>query len=912
MEATPDSEARGSGLPAPRPRGLGQAGGRGGSTDAGGEVRAQELAPLPDPVGVAGAVVGVLPEGLLVAGGANFPGAPPWEGGAKVYHDRVHLLGEDGTWRTLEERLPEPRAYGVSVSTPRGVVVAGGHDAGRVHDSVLRLSIEEGRLVVEELATLPEPRTNAGGALLDGVLHLVGGQSALDASPTADHLALDLTHGDGVAWSERPPVPGGRRSLPVVAALGSRLLVASGRDHGPLREAEGLSAFGLHEDLWLFDPATSRWELPRELGVCVMGAASAPVAGGGLWLLGGDDGVELLERVRLERAGEVEALRRRFLEHEGFREVALRVDLDGAVVEERTLPAGFPVTTTAVRWRGRTVVPSGEVHPGVRTPRVLALELEGARPFGALNWTALGLYLAGMLAIGLLCRRRIHDAEDFFLAGRRIPGWAAGLSIFGTQLSAITFMAVPATAYGSDWSRMVGNLTLLLTLPVAALVFVPAFRRANLSTAYELLGRRFGPRVRRMGATLFVLVQLGRMGIVLYLPAVALSAATGIDEGASIVVMGVLATAYTVLGGFEAVVWTDVAQVVVLLGGAVVALVVAVAGAGGLEETLELAREADRLRLARPGFGLDEKTLPTMLLGTLVLNLVPYTSDQTVVQRYLATPDEASARRGLWINMALTVPAALVFYGLGTALFAYYRTDLGAAPPETADHLVPWFVVRELPGGLAGLVVAAIFAASMSSLDSSMNSVATVLHHDFGLGRGRDVGRGRRSDFRGGAESDAETVPVAGQDGARAPGGGAGRAASGGAGDGALAFGRGATLALGVLGTGAALLVAAADVRFLFDLFNQLLGFFGGALGGVFVLAVLRPRTSPLGAGLGLAAGAVAAAAATAFLVQAETPRLDGYLVGAVGMAVTLLLGFLIPARPEAPAGGADRGPLED
>lgn len=815
-----------------------------------------ELAPLPDPVGVAGAVVGVLPAGLLVAGGANFPEAPPWEGGAKAYHDRVHLLGEDGVWRTLEERLPEPRAYGVSVSTPRGVIVAGGHDGDRVHDSVLRLTVVEGRLVVERLATLPEPRTNAGGALLDGVLHLVGGQVDLGASPTSDHLVLDLTHGDGVVWSERPPVPGGRRSLPVVGVLGGELLVASGRDHGPQREAEGLAPFGLHTDLWLLDPATSRWAGPQELGACLMGGTSAPAAGGGLWLLGGDGGDELLERVRLERAGEAEALRRSFLEHGGFREVALRLAPGGEVVEERPLPAGFPVTTTAVALRGRTVVPSGEVHPGVRSPRVLALDLEPPPAFGPLNWLTLGLYLAGMLLIGLLCRRRIHDAEDFFLAGRRIPWWAAGLSIFGTQLSAITFMAVPATTYGSDWSRISGSLTLLVVLPVVALVFVPAFRRARLSTAYELLGQRFGPGVRRMGAALFVLVQLGRMGIVLYLPALALSAATGVGEVPCILLMGLLATAYTVLGGFEAVVWTDVVQVVVLLGGALVALVVAVAGAGGPGAVLELAGEAERLRLARPGLGLDDKTLPTMLLGTLVLNLVPYASDQTVVQRYLSTPDERGARRGLWINLVLTVPAALVFFGLGTALFAYYEVQAGAAPPAEADHLVPWFVVRELPTGLAGLVVAAIFAASMSSLDSSMNSVATVLHHDFGLGQ-RD---------------------------------GDGEAAG-------LAFGRAATLALGALGTGAALLVAAADVRFLFDLFNQLLGFFGGALGGVFVLAVLRPRTSSLGAGLGLVVGALAAAAATLLLVRAEPPLLDGYLVGAVGLTVTLLVGVLVPGR---------------
>ncbi len=823
-----------------------------------------EHEPLPDPIGVAGAVVGVLPEGLLVAGGANFPDAPPWEGGAKAYHDRAYLLGADGSWRTLAGSLPDPLAYGVCATTRGGVIVAGGHDGSRVHAAVSRLRLVAGALVTEELPSLPEPRTNAGGALIGTRLFVVGGQTDLAESPGRDLLMLDLAR-EGEAdfgWQRLEPLPGSRRSLPVVANLDGRLLVASGRDQGPLRVAEAGtdSPFGLLEDLWIYEPSRDRWEGPLAGTGCVMGAGAVSLPDGRVWIFGGDDGRLLLERSRLDREGRTAELGAQLREHPGFSSRVLEVSPSGEVELHAQLSTPLPVTTPAVVWNGRAWLVSGESRPGIRTPRVRSAELPQQRGFGLANWWTLIGYLAGMLLIGLACRRRIHDAEDFFLAGRRIPGWAAGLSIFGTQLSAITFMAVPATAYGADWSRMVGSLTLLVVLPLAARVFVPVFRRSGVSTAYQLLGQRFGPRVQRLGASLFVLVQLGRMGIVLFLPAVALAAVTGISVVPCILLMGVLCTAYTVLGGFEAVVWTDVAQVIVLLGGALVALVVAISGAGGLGETLELALAADKLQLWRPGIGLDEKTLPTMLLATLVLNLIPYVSDQTVVQRYLATPDEGAARRSLWINFLLTVPAALVFYGLGTALFAFYASDAAAAAPPQADHLVPWFVVHELPGGLAGLVVAAIFAASMSSLDSSMNSVATVLHHDFGLGG------------------------QSGEEGARA-----------------LSFGRWATLGLGALGTGAALLVAAADVKYLFDLFNQLLGFFGGALAGVFVLAVLRPRTRPGAAGVGLVAGALAGALATFFLVQADPPLLDGYLVGAVGFLVTLGCGALWPSGAPAP-----------
>ena len=825
-----------------------------------------QRAELPDPVGVAGPVVGPVRAGLLAAGGANFPGVAPWDGGAKVYHDRVHLLPEPGgTWRTLEERLPAPVAYPVTVSTPRGLIVVGGHDADRVHDEVLRLDLVDGRLVVEELPPLPHPLTHAGGGLVGSQLIVVGGQTEAAGSPGNSVLVLDLAleGTDAFGWEERAPMPGPRRGLPVVCRLGEELLVASGRDYGPAR-AEGEPPFAFHADLLRYDPRADRWTEPAALALdgrplCVMAGAAVPVGEDRAWLLGGASGEVLQQLVDLEAAGDEEARLELLRSHPGFSSAVLEVGPTADVREVAAARAAqpLPVTTQAVLWRGEAWLVSGEVRPGVRTAGVMSLFLPGRAGFGAANWVTLGLYLLGMVGIGWACSRRVHGAEDFFLAGRRIPWWAAGLSIFGTQLSAITFMAIPATAYGDDWSRMVGNLTLLVVLPIAALVFVPLFCRAGVSTAYQLLGQRFGTGVQRLGASLFVLVQLGRMGIVLFLPAIALATVTGIPVEACILLMGLLCILYTVMGGFEAVVWTDVAQVVVLLGGALLALWVAVSGSGGLEEALATASDAGRLRLAKPGWGLDQKTLPTMVLGTLVLNLIPYASDQTVVQRYLATPDERAARKGLWVNVALTVPAALLFYGLGAALFAFYKGHPEAALPASSDHLVPWFVVQQLPAGVAGFVVAAVFAASMSSLDSSMNSVATVLHHDFGLGRGKD----------------------------------------------ALVFGRRATVVLGVLGTAAALAVAWADVKFLFDLFNRLLGFFGGALAGVFVLAVVRPRTSPFGAGAGLVAGAASAALASFLLVDAEPRVLDGYLLGAIGLGVAVVLGMLAPARGGSAAG---------
>ena len=170
------------------------------------------------------------------------------------------------------------------------------------------------------------------------------------------------------------------------------------------------------------------------------------------------------------------------------------------------------------------------------------------------------------MGMGVYFARRETSTRRFFLADRSIPWWAAGLSIFGTQLSAITFMAFPALVYRTDGVYVLGNMCIVLAAPVFVLYYLPFFRRLRVTTAYEYLEKRFSYTCRLVGSLSFIVLQLGRMGIVLYLPAVALSTVTGINIYVSISVMGFLATVYTVLGGIEAVIWTDVLQVFVLLG----------------------------------------------------------------------------------------------------------------------------------------------------------------------------------------------------------------------------------------------------------------------------------------------------------------------------------------------------------
>jgi len=835
--------------------------------------------------GVAGPFVGVHRGVLVVAGGANFPDAMPWDGGQKVWHAAGFVLdprgGGDLHWETGGPfALPQPAAYGASVTTDHGIILIGGCDAEQCFRDVRLAAWDGSRLVYRPLPALPRPLAFMGAARVGNDLYVAGGQETMgQARATKAFLRLDLAPleawtPDGASplpadwqWEALAPWPGPPRILPVVAGQSDGatdcLYVFSGRDVAPGRPTQLLT------DGYTYDPSAERWtrlgdvapagEPPR----CLMGAPARASGANHILVFGGAGGERFLELEGLDRAiaaataagdtAKADALTKRkaaiLNNHRGFsRDVLAYHTITDTWTQVGRLPGPCPVTTTAVRWDGGIVVPSGEVRPGVRSDAVWKATPGPVPAFGALNYAVLGVYLAALVAMGVWFSRRERTTDDFFKAGGRIPWWAAGLSIFGTQLSAITFMAIPAKTFGTDWRYFWLNMAIVLLAPFIVYLILPFFRRLNVTTAYEYLERRFNLAARLIGSLMFMALHLGRIGIILFLPSIALSVVTGINVETCILVMGLLSITYTVLGGIEAVIWTDVLQVIVLLGGALLCLgMIVFTLPMGPGELVRLAGEAGKLHAFDFRPVLTAPTFWVVLVGGLPATFVSYGTDQTVIQRYLTTPDEASAARGIWTNAILSIPATLLFFSVGTALYVFYASRPEQLNPtiENPAAIFPWYIVTRLPNGVAGLLIAGVFAAAMSSLDSSMNSIATAVTTDW-YGRFRP------------AATDHRRLGVA----------------------------RAATVAVGLAGTAFALVMAGWEIKSLWDQLSRFIGLFASGLGGLFLLGIFSRRAHGTGAVVGLVASCL-----VQYVVSQWTP-LHLLLYAATGIGSCVVLGY--------------------
>lgn len=820
----------------------------------------ETLPDLPDPVGLAGPYAGTSGGALLVAGGANFPGGRPWEGAAKVWHDDVFVLPWDDAqnspgnqWRQLSGEFPAPLAYGVSLSVPDGVLCIGGGDAEKHSSRVFSLSWDGKKLTIAQFPELPLPCAFMCGARVGDVVYVAGGMQRPDARQALHTFwALDLSLGkDQRKWEELDPWPGPPRMLAVAGSQDGGFYLFSGAEL--VEAADGTTTRKFLTDAFVYRPQGG-WRQIADLPRPAVAAPNPaiPLGQTHLAVVGGDDGKDFF------RASELED------EHPGFPPEILGYHtvtdtwrpLGAFPKDPGPDPAGDPhegtwppVTTGTTEWHGRFVFPSGEARPGVRTRKVLwGKPITSRVSFKTADYFVLVLYLAALVGMGFYFSRRENTTEDFFLGGRRIPWWAAGMSIFGTQLSAITFMSIPALVYRTDWVYFNVNMMIVLIAPVVVYLYLPFYRRLDVTTAYEYLERRFNLATRFVGSLAFLLFQLGRMGVVLYLPALALATVTGFDIFVCIVFMGFLSTLYTVLGGIEAVVWTDVLQVLVLLGGAILCLFIIVGAVdGGAAEIYALAQSENKLRAVDFSWDFTTATLWVILLGQFLSQLVPYTADQTVIQRYLTTVDEKQAARSIWTNAVLTIPATILFFTLGTALWVFYKTHpelLNAA--GSSDYILPWFVARQLPAGISGLVIAGLFAASMSSLDSSMNSMSTAITTDFY----------RRLNP---TAKDHDSLKLA----------------------------RWLTVLLGVLGTGTGAYMAYMETTSMMDQYLKIVGLFGGGLAGLLVMGIFTRRANGPGALIGFLASA-----GVLFVIQAYT-EIHFFLYATAGIFSCVLIGWL-------------------
>ena len=863
----------------------------------------EELPDLPNQLGVAGPFVGVHNDALILGGGANFPLGVPWEktgdgfDSPKFYTDQIHVLvknGESYHWRNNPVKLTRSLAYGVSIPTSNGIICIGGewkdHEKdpqsktyrtnSGISDDVFVIQWQneikisnkwtgpgDDENVVRDIPNLPIPTTVAAGTIIGNQIYIIGGDSGSGA--TQNFWMLDLNHRtspEKYKWQTLPAWPGPPRTHLLASSQNDGreecIFIFSGR-------AKLNGQWQMFTDSYKYIPSRGEWISLGDIQVygepearCVMAGTVARMGVNHLALFGGADGKGFLyltgladQIAKAEAENKIETVSRlkkeqkEFLnDHPGFSEdILLYNTVTNRWTNYGTLPVKSHVTTTAVQWGASIVIPSGEIGPGIRTPHIWKMnQLESGAGFGTLNWIVLGLYLVILVGKGFWISKRGKTTDDFFLAGRRIPWWAAGLSIYSTQLSAITYLAIPAKTFATDWVRFLIQLGIIACAPIVIYFFLPFFRRLNVTSIYEYLEMRFSLAIRLLGSSSFVIFQLARMGIVILLPALALSAVTGLDVITCIILMGVLSTLYTVLGGIEAVIWTDVLQTVVLLGGALVALVIMMMNIdGGLSGVVSLAADQGKLAWVNLDWNLTDDTLGVILLGAIFTVLLPYTTDQSVVQRYLTTKDEKAAAKAIYTNGWLAIPGSVLFFGLGTALFIYFQQFPSHLPPiEKADQVFPVFIVNEMPAGLAGLLIAGVFAAAMSSLDSSLHSIATVLTTDF-------VQRLRPG------QTDL------------------------------LSTAKKLTFILGLLGIVSAIVIASMDVKHLWDYLMNIIGLLLGALGGLFMLGIFTKRVHASHAWVG-----VAGCVLSLWWVKNYTD-LNGLLYGAIGTGSCFLMGFL-------------------
>ena len=469
--------------------------------------------------------------------------------------------------------------------------------------------------------------------------------------------------------------------------------------------------------------------------------------------------------------------------------------------------------------------------------------------FSPIDVSILVVYIIATVCIGLWHAKKQKSLEDYFLADRNIPWWAAGISIVASDTSAVSYIGLPAYVFKDDLQLLIG---LLITLPIAwvivTLLFVPFMARLHLYTVYQYLEKRFGVVARSGASALFMLLRSTHLAVAIYAQSLALTMITGLDTGVAVWICGAVVTFYTVLGGMKAVIWTDVTQFFVTSGGIVAVLIAILWTFGGsASEIWRLAAETGHTRMVNMDFDpLIKTTFWWLILGYLLNNLGAYSTDQVLVQRYLATKSRKDMVRAIAFNGVLSLPQIVCLSCVGLGLTAYHMLNPSLkATLGTADQVLPHFIVNVLPVGVAGLVIAGMLAATMASVSAGINSLSTATTIDF-------IQR-----FRGSSAFAEGDVRLA----------------------------KWVSLVWGLLITAPAVYVG----RFgnVLETCITVIGIFTGPLLAMFLLGVLTTRANQVGVVVGASIGALAAGAACLLGVSQ-------FLWGPVGCAVGVLVGYLV------------------
>ena len=677
------------------------------------------------------------------------------------------VLGTEG-WKPLDGGVPPEELRGAFGDGTQAFVLTGSREAET--ERIAELTVTGERLSLLSLPALPEPLQGALGAAHGRVVYVAG----IDAASRRRLFMLDRAMPQP-AWQPMGAWPDGTPTS--LAVQGAQLLVST------VGDGEG------GDRLWTRGSEKSWRSAATVPGRVLPGAARA--IGQAHVLYAVRDADAMVSPARL----------------------ATYQIVTGAWAE---LPGELPPDGVALAgWRDgwlQLARAAGADRLQVASAQVKAKELL----LKGFDWAIILVYLAAMTMIGgwFYLREKRASTASFFVGGRSIPFWAAGVSLYATNVSSISFIAIPAKAFESNWTYLANNLIGVLGLVFVAIWVVPLLRRLDLMSVFSYLETRFHPGIRMLASALCIATQIGsRMSVILFLPALAIASITGINVVWSILMMGVFTIIYTTLGGMKAVIWTDFVQVFVMFGGAIFAIVFIVMHIdGGVAEAASMALAQDKTKLFDFSFDLTQATVWGFIFLVFFDVVLTFPKDQVLMQRVLSTKSDKEAGRSVWTFAAIVIPGGFFFYAIGTALWVFYSKHPERMNPTLPiDATFPLFIAAELPAGVTGLIIAGIFAAAMSTLSSIINSVSTLVSVDFYEKLAKNPTPQRSVRF-------AEWTGVA----------------------------------VGLLGIGIAILLSRYDIRSLFDVSIELLGLLGGGFAGAYTLGMFTRRANAPGVAIGI------------------------------------------------------------
>ena len=420
---------------------------------------------------------------------------------------------------------------------------------------------------------------------------------------------------------------------------------------------------------------------------------------------------------------------------------------------------------------------------------------------GTIDTIILVIYGLIMVGMGVYFLRKTKTSEEFMVAGMGIPAWAAGIAVMSAYTSSISYIAVPGKAFDENWHPLIFALTALPVTWFVTKYVIPHYRKHKIISVYKYLEEKIGDWGRVYASFSFVLFMVGRIAVILYLSSLLLTLFIDIDIRTMILIIGILTIAYTLMGGMEAVIWTDVIQSVIMIGGLLFsAYLLTVAVFSEPDFLIQNAFDANKFSLGDPDFSLSSRTIWVMIIYGVTENIRNLMADQNYTQKYSSVATEKKAKRSVWIAMLIYLPLTAIFLYIGTAMFAFYSGSGHVLDPSIVkgDEVFPFFIATQLPVGMKGLIIAAILAASMSTVDSALNSSATVLYLDY-----------YKKYFRPNASEKSS-----------------------------IGFLRWTTVVWGIIGIAFSMLLI--NAKSALDIWWQISGIFGGGILGLFLLAIFN------------------------------------------------------------------------